>query len=245
MHMKVVAINSSPKMDKGNTALILGPFLDGMREAGAEVELFYTKTLKINPCQSDYNCWFKTPGKCSQQDDMQMLLPKIGQADTVVLATPVFVDGVSGPVKNLMERLLPLAQPFVELRDGHCRHPRREGATCGQMALVSNCGFWELDNFDPLLAHMKAVCRNFGAEFAGALLRPHGPALAAMLQMGMPVADILAAAQEAGRQLVQEGTISPETLAVVSRELVPRDMYLQIGNQRTREMLEALAKEEG
>lgn len=25
--MKVVAINGSPKMDKGNTALILGPFL--------------------------------------------------------------------------------------------------------------------------------------------------------------------------------------------------------------------------
>jgi len=27
--MKVVAINSSPKMNKGNTALILNPFLDG------------------------------------------------------------------------------------------------------------------------------------------------------------------------------------------------------------------------
>lgn len=41
--MKVPAINSSPKMDKGNTALILAPFLEGMREAGAEVELFYPK----------------------------------------------------------------------------------------------------------------------------------------------------------------------------------------------------------
>lgn len=32
--MKVLAINSSPKMDKGNTAMILTPFLEGMREAG-------------------------------------------------------------------------------------------------------------------------------------------------------------------------------------------------------------------
>lgn len=41
--MKILAINSSPKMGNGNTALILDPFLEGMREAGAEVELYYTK----------------------------------------------------------------------------------------------------------------------------------------------------------------------------------------------------------
>ena len=40
--MKVIAINSSPNMDKGNTAAILNPFLDGMKEAGAEVELYFT-----------------------------------------------------------------------------------------------------------------------------------------------------------------------------------------------------------
>lgn len=32
--MKVLAINSSPRMDRGNTALILNPFLEGMKEAG-------------------------------------------------------------------------------------------------------------------------------------------------------------------------------------------------------------------
>ncbi|KKK41898.1 hypothetical protein LCGC14_1640590 [marine sediment metagenome] len=49
--MRVIAINSSPKMDKGNTALILNPFFEGMKNAGAEVELFYTNKLNINPCQ--------------------------------------------------------------------------------------------------------------------------------------------------------------------------------------------------
>ena len=32
--MKVIAFNSSPKMGKGNTARILDPFLDGMKENG-------------------------------------------------------------------------------------------------------------------------------------------------------------------------------------------------------------------
>ena len=62
--MKILAFNSSPKMDKGNTALILNPFLEGARAAGGDVEVFCTKTLNINPCQGEFNCWLKTPGKC-------------------------------------------------------------------------------------------------------------------------------------------------------------------------------------
>ncbi len=241
--MQVIAINASPNMDKGNTALLLAPFLEGMTEAGAEVELFYTKKLHINPCQGEFNCWLKTPGHCFQQDDMQMLLPKLAQADVRVLATPVYVDGITGPLKNLLDRIIPLAQPFFELRDGHCRHPGREGARVGQTVLVSNCGFWEIDNFDPLLVHIKAACKNLGSEFAGALLRPHGPALRAMLDMGLPVNDVLDAAKEAGRQLVQDGRISPETLKGVSRELLPLEMYLQIINQNFQATLDALHKE--
>ena len=165
--MKVVALNGSPAMSQGNTAMILTPFLDGMRSAGAEVESFNIKRLNINPCQGEFNCWLKTPGQCFQQDDMQMLLPKLAASDVLVLATPVYVDGITGPMKNLLDRLIPLAEPFFELRDGHCRHPVREGTSSAKLVLVSNCGFWELDNFDPLLVHMQAVCKNMGAEFAG------------------------------------------------------------------------------
>ena len=241
--MKVVAINGSPNMDKGNTALVLGPFLEGVREAGAEVELFYTKKLKINPCQADFNCFFKTPGKCFQQDDMQMLLPKLAEADVLVLATPVHVDGVSGPMKMLLDRILPLVEPFFELRDGHCRHPRRDGTQVGKVVLVSNCGAWEMDNFDPLLVHMAPFCKNLGSEFAGALLRPHGPALRGMMEMGMPVDDIFESAKEAGRQLVEDGRMSPETLKGVSRALLPLEMWVQITNQELQKMADAVEKE--
>jgi multimeric flavodoxin WrbA len=241
--MKAVAINSSPHMGKGNTALVLAPFLEGMRGAGAEVELFYTKKMKVNPCQGEFNCWFKTPGECFQKDDVRMLLPKLAAADVLVLATPVYVDGVTGGMKNLLDRLVPLAQPFFELRDGHCRHPSREGSKPTQLALVSNCGFWEMDNFEPLLVHMKAISKNMGTEFAGALLRPHGPALRRMMEMGAPVDDIFEAAKTAGRQLVEEGRMFPETLKIVSRELLPLARYVEIVNQRFQQALEAVKKE--
>jgi multimeric flavodoxin WrbA len=241
--VKVLAFNCSPKMDKGNTALILTPFLEGMREAGAEVELFYTRKLKINPCTGEFHCWQKNPGKCYQDDDMNVLYPKLREADIMVFATPVYVDGVSGSMKNLLDRTIPLVLPFFELRDGHCRHPPREGTKHGKVVLVSNCGFWEMDNFDPLLVHMKAVCRNMGSEFAGALLRPHGSALRGMMDRDLLAEEIFKAAKEAGRQIVENDEMSIETLKIVSRELMPLETYVQVANTSFQHALDAYARD--
>jgi len=241
--MKVIAFNSSPRMDKGNTARILDPFLDGMKEAGANVELFYVKKMKIKPCQGELHCWLVTPGVCFQKDDMNELYPKVAQADIVVYATPVYVDGVSGLMKMLMDRMVPLVQPFIELRDGHCRHPLREdGKTRGKVVLVSNCGFWEKDNFDPLIVHMKAACKNMNRDFAGALLRPHGPAMSIMLEMGLPLDEVFDAAREAGKQLIRDGKMKQETLDSIGRELMPLDVYLAGANQHFQQELDKLKK---
>jgi len=242
--MKVLAINSSPKMGNGNTALILTPFLEGMREARAEVELLYTKSLEINPCQGCYSCWFKTPGNCFQKDDMQMLHPKLREADIWVFATPVYWRGVSGPMKNLMDRMSPLLQPFLELRDGWWRLALREGTKHGKVVLVSNGGDWGMDSFDLLLAYMKSFSTDAGREFGGALLRPNGDFLKPMMEMGEQVDDIFKAAKEAGRQIVREGKMSAETLATVSRELMPLETYIQDYNQWAQEELDALEKKE-
>ena len=241
-NMKVLAFNSSPKMGKGNTALILNPFLDGMKEAGAEVELLYVRKLKINPCRGEFNCWTKNPGRCYQKDDMNMLLPKLMEADIRVLATPVYVDGISGPMKNLIDRMIPLAQQSFEIRGEHTRHPRRPGYKIGgKVVLVSTCGLWEMDNFDPLIVHMKAICKNWAKEFAGALLRPHAGGLRAMMNMRLPMDDIFEAAKEAGRQLVETGEMSPGTLQIVSRELMSRDVFILFHNRGFARIVEAVA----
>jgi multimeric flavodoxin WrbA len=131
-------------------------------------------------------------------DDMQDLYPRLREADVWVFGTPVYFDGVSGPMKNLMDRLVPLILPFVELRDGHCAHARREGTKAGKIVLVANCGFWEMDNFDPLLVHMKAFSRSIGREFTGALLRSCGETFRGLLELNRPVHDIVEAAGALG-----------------------------------------------
>lgn len=114
MKMKALVFNASPNMEKGNTALILNPFIEGMKEEGAEAELLYVRELKVNPCQGEQSCWIRTPGRCLQDGDMQDVYPKLQQADIVVFATPVYVDGMTGALKNLVDRLIPTIQPYTD-----------------------------------------------------------------------------------------------------------------------------------
>jgi multimeric flavodoxin WrbA len=221
--MNVLAINGSPHMADGNTAIILSPFLDGMKEAGANVELFYTSKLKIGPCNGDMSCWFTNPGKCGQDDDMRRLLPKFKDADVIVWASPVYYSGITGPLKNLMDRQLPL---FMQENPGSRKQ---------KVALVSTCGAWELSMFDPLLAQMNALYSqpDSNSEFAGALLRPMADGMKEMIKAGEMrlVDEIIHAAKEAGRQLVKEGKISDELQIKISKPLMPRDAYYKAAQE--------------
>lgn len=228
--MRVLAINSSPHKSKGNTALVLDPFLDGLRDMGAEVELLYTKDLDIKPCLGCFGCWIKTPGQCVQEDDMGRLLVKLRETDLWVLATPLYFDGVSGSLKNLMDRMMAFLRLPAEVRSSRSRHVVEDSVRGGKVALVSNCGLWEMQNFEPLVAHLKGFCRHVDREFVGALLRPHGQTLRDLLRRGEPVEDVLEAAREAGRQLVRNGWVPKETLDILGRELVSRDEYVKSMN---------------
>jgi multimeric flavodoxin WrbA len=228
--MKVLAINGSPHMGDGNTAMILNPFLDGMKEAGANVDLFYTRKLKIGPCNGDMSCWFKNPGKCSQDDDMQMLLPMFKEADVIVWASPVYYAGITGPLKNLMDRQLPI-------------HMAGElTAKKQKVVLVSSSGFWDLSMFNPLLVQMKALYERpeGSSEFVGALLRPGADCMRDMMKgEGRPVlGSIFKAAKESGRQLAKEGQISEALFREVSKELISREGYEKAAN----EMMERIKK---
>lgn len=236
--MKALAINSSPNMEHGNTALILQPFLEGLKEAGAEVEVVYTSRRDIRPCTAQGLCWFGHPGDCYIQDDMQDLYPLIRAADLWVLAVPLYWFGMPGPLKNLVDRLMPLGGATWERRNGRVLAIGPKPAVPGKVVLISTAGFWGMEVFEPLVGHVREIAASLQREFAGSLLRPHANALRPMLEAGT-LGDIIDAARDAGRQLAIQGVISPATLATVGRTLMPEEAYVQTVNGVFGQMLAA------
>ena len=167
------------------------------------------------------------PGRCTQEDDMKSLLPLVAQSDFLLLVTPVFLDGMTGPMKIFIDRLLPLLKGRVEIRDGHVRHPLRKGVKRGKIALVSASSFPELDNFNPLVAHVKAICRNLSREYAGEVLVPSGGLLRGRGDWDA----VLGMIESAGTHLVSKGTI-PRDISSRIYSLVSRDEYVRVVNAK-------------
>jgi len=219
---KVVAVNGSPRMEKSNTTKILTPFLEGMKDAGASVELFYAKRLNIKPCAGELYCWNKNPGQCHIDDDMQSLYPKLASADILVLATPVYVP-LPGEMQNFLNRLVPLIDPVLKKQNGRTRARFRTDVKISKIALVSSSGWWEMGNFGTVVRIVEEFAKDADVEFAGALLRPHSSYMAENREKAEKIFE---AARQAGNQLVKEGRMSKRFLKIISQPLISEEKAL-------------------
>ena len=101
MPPEIISVYGSPRR-KGNTAILMKEAVRGARDAGAAVEEFVLRDLKISPCLEIYAC--KEQGECAIKDDFQMLRDKILSAKGLIIASPVFFYSVSAHTKIMMDR---------------------------------------------------------------------------------------------------------------------------------------------
>ena len=145
--MKVLALNASPRKANGVSEVLMNKFLEGASQAGAEIERHYVTDLDIKGCVGCFSCWWVTPGRCSQRDDMDWLLPKIAEADVLYLGTPIYHYNIIHYLQRLRERTLPLAMPEMYVEEGDTHHPARSRNEKQVTVLTAVCGFPDLTNF--------------------------------------------------------------------------------------------------
>jgi len=229
--LKVLAVNGSPRKGKGHTATILSPFIQGLEEAGSDVELFYASRLKIKPCAcGEMLCWYGSPGECCIQDDMQLVYPKLRAADILVLATPVYIP-IPGEMQNFINRLCPLVEPYLESRQGRTRARFRNDINIKKIVLVSTGGWWEKENFDTVVRIVEELAEDASVEFGGAVLRPHAFMMKEGVKLTKDGEEVLNAVKTAATELVLDGVMKQETLAIISRPLISEGELRQRYNQ--------------
>lgn len=221
--IKIVAINGSPRMEKGYTAMILTPFIQGMMDAGSEVELFYARRLKVKPCTcGEMYCWYKKAGECCIKDDMQLLYPQLREADILVLATPVYIP-LPGEMQNFINRLCPLINPILENLEGRTRARFHKQVNIRKIVLVSTGGWWEKENFETVIRITEELAKGVSVEFAGAVLRPHAFLMKEKGRLTKDGEAVLNAVKRAGHELVKMGKMKKETLEAISRPLISEE----------------------
>lgn len=99
--MRILGIMGSPRMG-GNTDLLLDAALNGARSQGAEVEKVVVDKLSISPCREHYGCL--EDGNCVIRDDMDVIYPRLLEADAIIMASPMFFYGITAQLKALIDR---------------------------------------------------------------------------------------------------------------------------------------------
>jgi len=101
--MDILAICGSPRKN-GVTNSVLQAVLDG---TGRPYEILWPAFMKIEHCVGCLNCKEVTPGKCWQDDEMKMVIDKMFETKSLIVASPTYFGNVPGPLKNFIDRSIP------------------------------------------------------------------------------------------------------------------------------------------
>ena len=108
--IKAMVIMGSPRKN-GNSATLARRVIDGLEEAGGEVESFYLHGMDIKPCTACDVCREQSSRDCIIEDDMMGLYPKLRRADALVIAGPIYWFTVSAQTKLFLDRCYALGGP--------------------------------------------------------------------------------------------------------------------------------------
>lgn len=221
--MRILVLNGSPKGQRSNTYRLTCAFLEGVRQEmpACEVRTHIVKELDVKSCLGCFACWSKTPGKCCIHDDMADIIEDMLWADVTVWNFPLYYFGVPGPMKNLMDRQLPMSLPFMTEGSESGGHPARYDMSGKRTVVISTCGFYTADgNYEGVNAVFDHLCGKGSYERIycgqGELFRV--PELHERTDAYL--CDVRAAGQE-----FAHGAISAETRTKLNQLLYPRSVF--------------------
>ena len=130
--MKVVAFNGSPRKE-GNTFLAIKTVLGELEKEGITTEIVQLGSSNIKGCRACFKCFEKKDRRCIQDDDLNLFIEKMSEAEGIIIGSPTYFSNVSTEVKALIDRagLVSRANDFLFKRKVGAAvvAARRAGAT--------------------------------------------------------------------------------------------------------------------
>jgi len=101
---KVLAINGSPRKD-GNTSILIRTIFEQLEKEGIGTETIQIGGKKVHGCRACMKCFENRDGKCVLDDDLvNTCIRKMGEADGILLGSPVYFLDVTSEMKAFIDR---------------------------------------------------------------------------------------------------------------------------------------------
>ncbi len=112
---KTVLVLSASLRRGGNSDALAEEFARGARAAGNQVEKIEFWNQTIGFCRGCLTC--QETHRCVIQDDANVIARKMGNADVIAFATPIYYYEMCGQMKTMLDRANPLFSSDYAFRD--------------------------------------------------------------------------------------------------------------------------------
>lgn len=162
--MNICILFGSPRKN-GNTASLLRPYTEELKNAGASVTVFDVYEMDIAGCRACRGCQKDTTrAYCVIRDDMQSILDAVTAAELIVLAGPIYCWGLPGPLKTVLDRMI---YPFCKFYGGD---PHGPALLQGKgVALLTTCGYPVDRAADLCQESLRRIAKHCGMRYCGML----------------------------------------------------------------------------
>ena len=109
--LNLLAIKGSPRSNS-NSIFMLDKIIDGCKEKAVTENIEISEKIikpfmmDIKTCTACFNC--DKTAKCVFNDDMTELLKDFDRADIVLLASPIYFNGMPSHIKKMIDRCQPI-----------------------------------------------------------------------------------------------------------------------------------------
>lgn len=100
----------------GNTEVLVSEFERGARDNNNDVTVISVHDYNVIPCTGCNACHRREDKNCIINDDMQKIFSLLIQADTIVIASPVYFYGLSARLKAIIDRLHQPARSAMKVK---------------------------------------------------------------------------------------------------------------------------------
>ena len=199
---KALLLCGSPKPGPSTSRSLLDYLAHELQGQGLEVQVF-----NLNHVNRDENL-------------MENVLGETDRSDIIVVAFPLYIDGLPFPTIYTLERI--------------ANHRRAKGMGEGKgFAAISNCGFPEATQNQTALATCEEFAREAGFTWLGGLALGGGGAIAGrpLESLGGMVRNIRKALDGMAKALAGGEEIPAESMRLIAKPVLPFWLYRIAGNR--------------